>query len=257
MKKILIGLAVVIAIIAVVMTMFVGKLDGLIADAIETEGTAAIGTSVTVDSVETKLADGIAIIKRLAIANPDGYKADKALIIETFSAKVDYQTQTIEDILINKPVINAELTGTKSNFDALLEGMPEGETEAVTEGDADASDEEELVLTINALQLRQATVNVDSDKLGQTSFVMADFVMNNLSGTVDEISDQVTTQLVNHITNEIKNFAEAQIAILLKSAAAEKAEEKLNEEATKIINEKLGDKLGGKVKLKKFKFKKD
>ena len=255
MKKILIGLAVVVAIIAVAMTMFAGKLDGLIADAIETEGTAAIGTSVTVDSVETKLADGIAIVKGLAIANPDGYKADKALVIETFSAKVDYQTQIIEEVLINKPIINAELTGTKSNFDALLEGMPESEGEIIAEGESD--DNEDLVLTINSLQLLQATVNIDSDKLGQTSFVMADFVMNNLSGTVDELSDQVTTKLVNHITNEIKVFAETQIAVLLSSAAAVKVEEKLNEEVNKKINEKLGSKLGDKIKLKKFKFKKD
>jgi len=255
MKKILIGLVIVGAIIAAGATLFLGKLDGLIADAIETEGTAAIGTSVTVDSVETKLADGVAIINGLAIANTSGYKAKHALIIDAFTAKVDYQTQIIEEIIISEPVINAELVGTRSNFDALLEGMPEEEEneEGVVEGDEVVEGEEELVLTINTLQVKQATVNIDSDKLGQTSFVMENLVLNDLSGTVDELSDQVTSKLVGHITSQIKAFANKQVETLLKAAAVLKAEEKLNEKATEKLGEKLGEKTG--LKLKKFSFK--
>jgi len=252
-KNILIAIAIVVALIVLAATVFVGKLDGLIADAIQTEGTAALGTTVKVQSVETNLTDGSAVINGLSIANPVGYKATEALTIGSFTANVDYETQVIENIDINQAVINAELTGTDSNFQALLDGMPESE-DIVDDANAD---EEELQLSIKSLQLRETTVNVDSDQLGQTSFVMEDLHLKDLNGTVGELSDEITNSLINHVTSQIKGFATAEIGRALKAKAEEKIREAVDEKLKEKLNDKVDDKLKDKLgdKLKGFKFK--
>ena len=154
MKKILIILAVVIAIIAVAATVLVGKLDTIIAQTIESEGTETLGSKVSVASVVTKLADGTATIKGLTIANPPGYKKATAIEIGSFNASVDYEYQLIKDVTINSPTINAEILGSmsdiiksrnvddiRSNFKDLVDNMPPDEEEEVAE-------EEDVVVTV-------------------------------------------------------------------------------------------------------------
>lgn len=248
MKKILIALVVIIAIAVVVSTLLFSKLDGLIADIIRTEGTAAIGSAVTVDRVETRLTEGIVIIDGLAIANPAGYKNPYAFKINNFSADVDYQSQLIEKILIDQPIINAELKGTRSNFQDLLDGMPDQPETA-----EEPSGGDDTVITINSLQLRKATVNLDSDKFGQIPFVMDDFVMNNLQGTVDQLSKKITGKLVSHVTSQITRVATAKIAAMVKDEALKQAKEAVNEKLKEQLPEGLENKLGGKLKNLKLK----
>ena len=197
MKKILIGLLFV-ALIATLAAIFVaGNMDAYIADTIRLEGTAAVGTKVDVTEVKTNLKDGTAIISGLTVANPVGYKGANALRIDSFSAEVDYESQVVTQVLIQDPIINAELVGLQSNFQDLLDGMPDSEDEV-------GAEEDDKEITIQSLQLRKAKVNLSSDKLGQTSFVMDDFVMSDLTGTVDEISEEITNALVTHVSDQVK-----------------------------------------------------
>jgi len=250
MKKLLVALFVVAVLLVGAGVFFAGKLDGLIAETIQTEGSAAIGQSVTVDKVETKFADGVAVIKGLAIANPPGYQSAHAVKVNTFSASVDYEAQSVDTILINNPVINAELVGIRSNFQDILDGMPETAEKPETSDEGD-----DFVLDINSIQIRKATVNINSDKIGQSSFVMDDLVMNNLSGTADELSEEITNRLISHVTNQVKTFATAQITELLKAKALAEAKELVNEKLEEEVTDKVKDKLGDKLKGLKLKLK--
>ncbi|MBL4670710.1 MAG: hypothetical protein JKX81_00510 [Arenicella sp.] len=245
MKKLLIALFVIIAIIGIGLFVFVGKMDSLVKDVIEKEGSAALGSPVKVESVVTDLKNGSAVLNNFTISNPAGYKAANAIEIKSFSASVDYRSQIINSIEINNPIINAEQKGNKNNFQDLLQNMPaadevEGE-EAVTEGD-------DTVITIKLLALRKATVNlITSDlavggmkfELGDRSFVMDDFVMNDLNGTVTEISDLVIERLTSHVSTQVKGY--------VKKEAASMAKGRLMEEAKNRINQQLEEKLGGKL----------
>lgn len=244
MKKLLIIIAVIIAILAIGATIFLGKLDGLIADAIRTEGTNAIGTQVNVDNVVTDLRAGSAQINGLTIANPPGYQELNALSLGSFSTKVNYSEQLVDEIIIDKPTINAELIGTKSNFETLLENMPES-TDTETEEPTEES--EDIVLTIKKLALTQAQVNLTSDKVGKHSFTMKDLIITDLVGTPEQIAQQVTDQLVAFITDEVKVVAGTLLAATLKAKASEEVSEK--------VTEALQDKLGGKLKDFNLKFK--
>jgi len=249
MKKLLIGLVIAVIILAGASTLFVvSKLDEVIADAIRTEGSEAVGSAVTVDSVVTKLKDGTATINKLAIANPAGYQTAHALIIDSFTAEVDYQTQVINKIVIDKPTINAEIIDLKkNNFQDILDNMPPDEPEEPL-----AEGEEELELTIKSLQLTNTTVNVINKQLGKRSFEMNGLTMNNLNGTADQISEEITRRLTNHVSAQVKNYAKQELGKLLKNEATKQAKELVNKE----IEKKLGEDVTGKIKgLKSLKLK--
>jgi len=194
MKKVLIALLVLIAIIGIALFVFVGKMDEIVKQTIETEGSAALGSPVRVESVVTNLKEGSALLTNFTIANPAGYRAKNAIEVTSFSANVDYANQLIEEIEINQPVINAEQKGQRNNFQDLLENMPADDNEGAVEEQSDT------VVTIKKLALRRATINLITSELtvagktlelGDRSFVMEDFVVNNLNGTATEISDEV------------------------------------------------------------------
>ncbi len=254
MKKLLIALFVLVLIVGAGLLFFAGKLDGLIKEAIETEGSAALGSPVRVTEVVTNLKEGSATISGLTIANPAGYRAANAIEINSFSATVDYGNQLIEELVIDKPVINAEQKGQQNNFQDLLNNMPDSGSE---EPKADQGDEIEI--TIKRLALQNATINLitsdlavgdQSIELGDRSFVMDDFVINNLTGTVTEISDELVSRLTNHVSDQVKGYVAKEITKMAKDKVFEKATEKLNE----AIEEKLGDQLDGRLKGLKLKF---
>ncbi len=244
MKKVLIVLLVLIAIIAIGVTVFFGKLDGLIKEAIETEGTAALGSQVTVGAVETDLLNGKAVIDSMAIANVAGYQAPFAIKINKLQADVDYQNQLIEEILIEEPIINAELKGTRSNFQDLIANMP-----AATEPAAEEPVGDSPVITIKAFKLNRATVNLLSDQLGSRSFVMDDLALYDLVGTPEQISETITMRLTNHISSQVSSYAAQELQNRVKDEVKKRVESEVNEKVNEALQDKLGDKLKG-LKLK-------
>lgn len=238
MKKILIALLALISIVGVGLFYFSTQLDGIIANTIEKEGSAILGTRVDVDQVVTDIAGGSARVEKVTIANPEGYQADHALIISDVTAKVNYRSQVIENIDINKPEINAELIGTRNNFQDLLNNIPPSDSAEATE------DESDLRLTIGQFSLRQAVVNVVTSELmvagreidlGERSFVMDDFVLRDLSGTTDEITEVLTRQLTRHVSAQVQAYVAQEVAVYAKDKATEKV--------TDVLEEKFGDKL--------------
>lgn len=250
MKKIFIALLALIIIGGAGAAYFISQnLDSFIAKTIEEEGTASLGSKVTVASVVTDLVNGKASISGLNVANPAGFTNDYAIELNSFSAEVDYATQTIKKITINKPIINAELKGDKSNFEVLLDNMPESDESE--ESEASQSDQ---VITIKRLILSKATVNLlakdyaPAAKYGLSndldldrSFEMKDFALNNISGTADQISEEISEKLMDHVSGEVKRFVTAE----LKAQATAKLKEKATEKLEEVLGDKLGDKLKG------------
>ena len=247
LKKILIVLLVLAVAIAIALYVFSGKLDGIIKDAIETEGTAALGSQVKVASVVTNFKQGRAEIAGLTISNPPGYQATNAIELSNFNAEVDYADQTVKEIIINQPVINAEQKGQRNNFQDLLERMPK--SDAAKE---DINTSSDLEITIKKIALQKATVNLLTSELelggqvlelGNRNFVMQDFIATNVTGTPEEISNELTERLVEHVSTQVKAYVTKEITDMAK----EKVVEKVKEEAKKALEEKLGTELGDKV----------
>ncbi len=268
-KKILIVLLILIVAIAIGLYLFSGKLDGIIKETIEVEGTAALGSQVRVSNVVTNLKQGRAEISGLTISNPPGYQSANAIELSNFNAEVDYGDQTVKEIIINQPVINAEQKGKRNNFQDLLARMPKSEA-----AEDETRSESGPDITIKKIALQKATINLltrdleiagESLELGNRRFIMDDFVVTNISGTPQAISDELTQKLVAHVSGQVTAYVTKEITNMAKA----KATEKLKEEAKKALTEKLGvkleddtskeaigeqlkDKLKGKLKLKGF-----
>ena len=260
MKKIIIGLVIlVLVVIGAGMFFFAGKLDDLIRQAIETEGSLALGSPVRVESVVTDLAKGKATINGLSIANPGGYTDPNAIEIGTFSADVDYRNQIVEEILIDQPTINAEQIGQKNNFQDLLDRMPASPEETTTEEETS----DDIQITIKRLALQKATINLRTSELnvadqpielGDRSFVMDDFILTDLTGNVETISNIVINSLTAHVSGQVKDY----VADELKQLAADKVVEEVTEKVNEVLEEQLGGEVGEQLdgelgdKLKDF-----
>ncbi|RBP51163.1 hypothetical protein [Arenicella xantha] len=229
-KLLLIGLL-LIALVALGATLFFNKLDGLIADAIKTEGTLTLGVAVDVGRVSTDLKQGSASVFDLTIANPNGFSKQSAFTAAHLEAVVNYQEQSIDSISINEPTIYAELIGSNNNFQALLENMPPASpTDA-----SSANSDDQIILSIKKIEITRGTINLNiiEPELGERQFVMDDLVMRDLHGNIDQLGDEILSRLSQHVSGQVSRYAQDQ----LKASAKDKIKQKLEE--------KLGDKLKG------------
>ncbi len=113
-KKILIGLAVLIVIIGAGAYFLLSNLGGIIKTALEEQGSRATQTQVKVDSVKLSLTSGEGGISGISIANPKGYATPTAFMLGTVSLKVDTGTVTknpvvIKEIIIDRPQVTYEM----------------------------------------------------------------------------------------------------------------------------------------------------
>jgi len=240
MKKGLIGLLALIVIVAIAATFFVTtKLDDFIAETIRSEGSKALGTTVSVESVATDFKNGSAAISGLSIANPAGYKKATAFSVNNFSTAVDYKNRSISSIKIINPIINAELKGTQNNFKEIVDNIPASEA---SQEQAKESDSDEPVIQIDEILVTQATVNLVSDVTGEQSFVMNDLKVTNLKGTPSEIAQDITQRLTNHISSEVTKFATELAKAALIQEAKSQVSDKINEA---IKGGAIGEKLKG------------
>ena len=110
------------------------------------------------------------------------------------------------------------------------------QTKDTSQGADEKSEEasqEDVVLTIKQLVIKQAHVNLLSDKLGQKNFTLKDIVLLDLKGTPDEISQQVIKQLSKTVSKEAQS--------VVKSELQKEAKSKLKEKASELLDGKLKD----------------
>ena len=188
--------------------------------------------------VTTNLTEGSAVVRGLHVKNAEGFLQTNALEIDSFSASIDYKSREIKEIIIDKPIINAELMGGKNNFQELLKNIPDSEDSAENEGD------QETIITIRRLLLSNATVNLNTDnaKIEPQSFVMEDMLVNNLSGTSEQIAETLSRELSNHVSGQVKSY--------MRELVLEHAQQKLRNEASKRGG-KLRDSILDRLKPKK------
>ena len=128
-KKLLIGLAVLVVVAAVGIYFLVSNLDGLIKTALEDYGSQATQTSVKVSSVKLSLTSGEGAISGISIGNPKGYATTQAFGLGTVSMKVDTGSVTknpvvIKEIVIDRPQITYEMAADgSSNLQAIQKNV--------------------------------------------------------------------------------------------------------------------------------------
>jgi hypothetical protein len=164
-KKILIGLAVLVVIIGAGVFYMWSNMDGLIKTAIEKYGSQATQTQVKVDKVKVSPTSGEGAISGVSIANPKGYSAANAFMLGLVSVKVDTGTITkspvvIKEIVIDRPQVTYEMGPGGSNLQTIqANATKSGSSSTQAQQPAATGDKKsEIKLIIENLYVRNGDV---------------------------------------------------------------------------------------------------
>lgn len=169
MKKVLIGLVVLIAIIGGGLFYVLSNLDSLVKTAVEEGGSRVTGVAVTLDDVALELTDGKAALNGFMVGNPDGFNTDYAVSLGGVSVDIDIDTIgtdtiVIKSVRIDAPKVIYELAGTSSNIDAIqshVESFTGGSSSSSSSSDT-ASDSEGPKIIIEDLVIAGGEVAVSA-----------------------------------------------------------------------------------------------
>jgi len=171
-KKVLIGVAVLVVVIGVGVYWFLGNLDSIIREAIEKYGSEITKTEVTLDKVEVSPTSGAGSLSGLTMGNPAGFESDYAFKLGQVSVTLNTdsiggETIVIKEVVIAAPAVTYEIGSAGSNIDAIRKNV-----EAYTGGGGSGgSDDKEsdVKLVIENLYIRDGKVNVSATALGGKS----------------------------------------------------------------------------------------
>jgi AsmA family len=126
LKKIVLGLVVLIVIIGGVGVYLFNNLDSYIRQAVEKYGTAATHATVSLDSVKLSLTSGEGSLSGLSVGNPPGFAAKQSVYLGSIAMKLDTNSVRgtgpiiIRSIVIEKPQVTYELNnGGDSNLQTI------------------------------------------------------------------------------------------------------------------------------------------
>ena len=152
MKSLLKIVLVVALVIGVGVWYFVSfRLDDMIRHQIETSGSAALGTQVSVGGLSTNIKEGALTISSITVANPPGFNNDNAFSLNGIEAVVDYKTGEVKRVIVDKPEIVIEEKGGATNFTELMANL-----EKPAEEPAEQPDEPPPVIAIHHFRMNEA-----------------------------------------------------------------------------------------------------
>ncbi|UCE87552.1 MAG: hypothetical protein JSU66_07515, partial [Deltaproteobacteria bacterium] len=179
MKKVLIGGAVVLILVAAAAVWFVtSRLDSLVAALVERYGTEIAGTPVRVGSVKIDLRAGRGTIGGLRVANPEGYSRGDAFQLGEITLDIALGTLTsspvvIDELVVGAPEVRFELNAQgrsnvqviQANVDRYSAASPGGaDAEAARAGEGEALRLRIAKFTFEDGRLRADVSAVDPDR---------------------------------------------------------------------------------------------
>jgi hypothetical protein len=235
-NKILIGVGVVVLILVVLIWRVFANLDGIVASAIESAGSEALKTSVSVSDVKINLSEGKAAIGGLTVANPDGYS--NANLFELEGIEVDLDLGSIgKDVLVitsihiqnPKMIFEGDAAGG-SNMQTLIENMESGSGGGEALDNNGAGESTPLRMIIDKFEFSGADVHATSElKPGESmDLKLPPISMKGIGRseggvTADVVGKEITSELAGAVIG----------------AAAKAGLEKAIEKKTKSFLDKL------------------
>jgi uncharacterized protein involved in outer membrane biogenesis len=182
MKKILVGVALLVVIGAIAVWYVISSLDAIVEAAIEHYGSEATGARVTVDAVEIELRAGEAGIRGITVGNPPGFTAPSAFELGNIRVALDPETATsnpllVKEIRIEAPKVSYETGPRGSNLDAIQRNVEAfsaryaGDSAGAAAEPSDAPGAERTFIIENLI-IRDGSVNArigaEKDKVYET-----------------------------------------------------------------------------------------
>ena len=207
-RKFLVILASAGLLLAAGLTFLWTNLDGIVKNAIERYGSQATGTSVRVDRVSIRPAQGKGAIEGLTVANPPGYSASHILSLGGISVRIAPRTiasnvVVIDDIRIAAPLVVYEMNETGvANVDVLKKNLAAGQPART--GDRGGKGVEKR-LRIKRLVIENAQTEIRISALGgkPRTVALSRIEMTDVGGKNGAPPDEVAKQIVSAILAEV------------------------------------------------------
>lgn len=128
MKKLLIVVAVIVAVLVGVVAVFYSNLDEIVRSAVEKAGSRVTQVEVTLDKVDLDPVSGKAALNALQVGNPEGFKSDYAFNLSGISVQADVESFsgdviTVNEVVVDGPKVIYELAGAGSNISVIQDNV--------------------------------------------------------------------------------------------------------------------------------------
>ena len=271
LKKILIGLAVLIVAVIGGVVYVASNAGDLVKAAIEEHGSRATQVNVQLDAVDIELGEKTAGMRGLTVGNPAGFKTDSAIRLGQISVKLAEEWSpdviVVEEIMVDAPEVTYEIGSGGSNIAKIQENVdnfvkalsgPEDksapEEKASSSGGEAGEGEEGPKVVINNFYIKNGKVNVSASLFQGKSLTtplpdihLTDIGKDDPDGGASPA--EIVEQLIGAITDKAGGAASSlDLSQLGLADISGKAAEvgKAAQDAVKGAAENLGD-AGGEV----------
>jgi uncharacterized protein involved in outer membrane biogenesis len=222
-----------LVIVAILLWVLASNLDGIVKGIIEDVGSETLGTDVSLNSVEIKLADASAALRGLTIANPPGFNTSNAFELGAIAVTLDPTTATTSEVVIPRIVIaeaslTFEQTGENNNLKTLMDQLNQ---KADSSSDAAAGKTEaagdEVLIVIEELQLKGASMTLVVDKLTEPlTLTLADITVRDIGKRGAGVTpEEAARQIINPILKRAEDNAKERLREELKQGVMDKVGE--------------------------------
>ena len=168
MKKIFIGIAVILVIVIGVVFYGASQSGTIIREAVLEYAPPATGADVSLDKVNVALLGGSAGLSNLTVGNPTGFKSDYAFKVANMDVKIDLDSLLgdvihIEEVRIDGADLIYEI-GTRGNNISKIQKNIEAYTKSL--GLEASESESEVKFIVDHIYITGTKVKVASDLLG-------------------------------------------------------------------------------------------
>jgi len=251
MKKVMIGLVVLVAVIGIVVWQLYANLDTIVKRAIEDTGTKVTGTAVAVSDVELQLLEGKAALSELEVSNPPGFSDPTIFRLGKIAVSIDIESLkggpiVIDELLVSQPQVFLEMNEeNQSNLNVLKKNV-ESYTASVTSptGGKEAPEEAEAVkFIIRKLVFEGGNLSATSalapDK--PVAVALPGFQMTSLGqARGGATSGELAREILARVIDEAARAARQAGVDAAKNELKQKAQEKLEKEFGGALNGVLG-----------------
>ena len=222
MKKILIGVVVVVAVLIVAAVVAVGFfLDSIVKTGVETVGPQITKVDIKLDSVRLSLLGGSAKIKGLIVGNPEGYKSPQAISVGSADVAVSpgsvlSDKVVVKSIVVESPEITFEGGPMKNNLTAIMDNVNAAAGGDKTEESKPGAEKPTKKLQVDEFTITGAKVHI----IGGQTIPLPDIHLTSLGTGAEGITPADLTQRVLSaiVTGTLKAVAEKGVSEVSKQA---------------------------------------
>jgi len=217
-KKIGIGLVILLLLIAGGVYYVFSNLNELVRTAVEEAGSRSTSVAVTLGEVDINISEASASMGNLNVANPAGFQTDYAFNLGAIKVSIDSDSIgqnpiIVKEVVVTSPKVIYEVGDGLSNIETIQANVDRFIKDTVGEssgGGESSSGGDEQKVVINDLYIRGAEVSVSAPFLGGEPLgtTVPDIHLSDIGkdeGGADpaEVASQVIDQLLAGVTGAV------------------------------------------------------